>query len=62
MIRVKDGSQYDAQQNIRIDSNPILVFLCIAFLCLVTKYHEFINMIALHKLNATQRMCPCVIL
>ena len=50
------------QRNARIDSNPILVFLCVAFLRLVTKNREFVNIFALRKLDATQRMRPCVIL
>ena len=47
------------QRNARIDSDPILAA---AFLRLVTKNREFVNIFALRKLNATQRMRPCVIL
>ena len=47
------------QCNARIDLDPILVFLCVAFLSLVAKSHECFE---LSKLDATQCMCPCVIL
>ena len=50
------------QWNTRIDSDPILAFLCVASLCLVTKNHEFVNIFTLRKLDAMQRMRPCIIL
>ena len=32
---------FKTQPNARIDSDPILAFLCISFLCLVMKHHNF---------------------
>ena len=48
------------QQNARIDSEPILAFLCIAFLRLVTKHYKFMKIFALCKLDAMQCMRTCI--
>ena len=41
------------QRNARIDSDPIFVFLCVAFLRLITKKSQILNIFVLCKLDAT---------
>ena len=49
-----------AHRNVRIDSDPVLVLLCFAFLRLVTKNYEFMNIFVLCKLTMHMPLCHIV--